>query len=116
MPGRINCFTDREEIFSKLRKNLTEGKTLVALKGMPAIGKTQIAIEYCYRYYKTYKTIGWLNDSNKLTLRTKLAEFVKKRKLPGYQQEDEDEVALLFKKYWSNFSQSNWLLIIDECR
>ena len=60
-------FTGREEIINQLRNELkTKGK--VALSGIPGVGKTQIALEYAYRYRKNYRALFWSRAENEESL------------------------------------------------
>src|SRR6266513_1142105 len=56
--------TGREEILTRLHDNLTQP---YAINGLGGIGKTQIAIEYAYRYGHEYKYVLWVQaDSREL--------------------------------------------------
>src|SRR5207247_851079 len=60
---RNPLFTGRDDILEKLHTHLGSiGHHLVqqpqVLIGMPGVGKTQIAVEYAYRYMHEYHTIA----------------------------------------------------------
>lgn len=110
-------FTGREEILTRLREKLTTTDTaghsqLYALSGMGGIGKTQIAIEYVYRYGDTYETILWIHAD---TYQSLLADFVTLAHLFDLpQKQDADQHAIIAAiKYWLCTHQ-HWLLIFDN--
>jgi MinD-like ATPase involved in chromosome partitioning or flagellar assembly/tetratricopeptide (TPR) repeat protein len=58
-------FTGREEDLARLRAELrTTTRTvvvpLVALRGLGGVGKTQLALEYVYRYRNAYDVVWWV--------------------------------------------------------
>ncbi len=59
-------FTGREEDLKALAENLLHGKatnTVIsqALTGMGGLGKTQLAVEFAYRYGGRFKGVHWLD-------------------------------------------------------
>jgi hypothetical protein len=62
---RNPSFTSRTDVLDSLRSNListsgTPQQTSCVLRGIGGIGKTQVALEYCYRYQTHYDLIYWL--------------------------------------------------------
>lgn len=110
-------FTGREETLDRLREKLTATDTeghpqLYALSGMGGIGKTQIAIEYVYRYGDTYETILWIHAD---TYQSLLADFVALAHLfdlPEKQDADQHTIIAAIK-YWL-YAHQHWLLIFDN--
>ena len=110
-------FTGREEILALLHEKLAttdmEGNPqLYALSGMGGIGKTQIAIEYVYRYGDLYETILWIHAD---TYQSLLADFVALAHLFDLpEKQDADQHAIIAAiKYWLCAHQ-RWLLIFDN--
>jgi len=66
-------FTGRDELLTHLREKLLERKPKqynhrIAIYGMGGVGKSQIAIEYVYRYQANYRAIFWLTASDQAAL------------------------------------------------
>ena len=56
--SRNQLFTGRDEIFSQMKQINS-----VALTGPGGIGKTEIALEYAFRYRDEYQALFWVNTS-----------------------------------------------------
>jgi hypothetical protein len=63
-------FTGRSEIIARLAAELSSGAAAAvtqAISGLGGIGKTQLALEYCYRHRDSYKLIWWIRAESKET-------------------------------------------------
>lgn len=72
---RNPCFTGRTELLDKLYDNLlsqdrsNSTAPSCVLSGIGGVGKTQLALEYCYHYSHVYDSIFWICASNEKDIR-----------------------------------------------
>src|SRR5258708_1239975 len=62
-PSKNENFTGRDGLIEDLRADLTAAETpkhIQALYGLGGVGKTQIAVEYAYRFRDKYRIVYWL--------------------------------------------------------
>src|SRR6266567_1556889 len=110
-------FTGREQVLAHLQETLG-GKKMVALtqasavSGLGGIGKTQVAVEYAYRYGSRYQTILWVNAD---TLKSLLSNFVSLASLLDLPEKDavDQRRAVDAVMRWLQ-GHSQWLLIMDN--
>jgi hypothetical protein len=63
VPERVPYFTGREEALAGLRRLMRAGRTsVVAVHGMPGMGKTQLALEYAHRFAAEYPNMWWVSS------------------------------------------------------
>ena len=118
IPYRRNpFFTGREEILTYLYNILINSKAAVltqaqAITGLGGVGKTQIAVEYAYRYCNHYDAMLWVTASSYDTF---MADFVMLATLlPLPEQNERDpEIVVAAVKRWLT-THTNWLLILDN--
>ncbi len=119
IPYRRNpFFTGREEILTYLHNVLTENKTAAALtqaqaiSGLGGIGKTQIAVEYAYRYRDHYQAIFWVTASSRNALSADFVNLADLLNLAEKHEKKQDIVVGAVKRWL--VSHSDWLLILDN--
>jgi tetratricopeptide (TPR) repeat protein len=118
VPYRRNpFFTGREEILAQVYNALNRNKAAAltqaqAISGLGGIGKTQIAIEYTYRYRDHYQAILWVTASSVDML---TADFVMLADLLNLQEKHERDQDIVVRavKRWL-VTNENWLLILDN--
>ena len=104
-------FTGREDILRKLREILVESER-AALVGLGGIGKTQIAIEYSYRYQEDYEYIFWIWADREESILSSYAEIAEALLLSGRDQADQANAAQSVQR-WLDVHHS-WLLVFDN--
>ncbi len=118
VPYRRNpFFTGREEILINLFQALNSSKRAAltqakVISGLGGIGKTQIAVEYAYRYRENYSAVLWVIASSRDTLITEFVLLAVLLDLPELHEQDQ-EIVLTAVKRWL-VARKNWLLILDN--
>lgn len=91
-----NRFIGREDTLEQLHRNLTGGPASdsrprqysSAVHGMGGVGKTQLAVEYTFRYKDRYSHIFWLKAETALELATAFGNLARQL-TPGQAQDDQ---------------------------
>ncbi len=85
---------------------------IVALVGMPGIGKTEVAIEYVYRALERYQIVVWLGAPS----RHQLAENIVSTfcmQLPWKTADESEQIFHIFRT-WLRQYQSRFLIVLDD--
>ncbi|MGW2934330.1 FxSxx-COOH system tetratricopeptide repeat protein [Streptomyces sp. NPDC001156] len=75
VPRRNSRFMGRESLLGDTCHLLMQGRGMVTLKGMPGVGKTQLATEYAYRFGSEYDVVWWVSADSRTFARQRLAEL-----------------------------------------
>ncbi|MFI6459523.1 FxSxx-COOH system tetratricopeptide repeat protein [Streptomyces sp. NPDC050538] len=84
VPRRNTRFTGREPLLNDtyhLLRDAEPGAGVLALYGMPGVGKTQLAAEYVYRFGPEYDVVWWVNAESLAAYRRRLAELAPRLRL-----------------------------------
>ncbi|NUR87471.1 MAG: tetratricopeptide repeat protein, partial [Nonomuraea sp.] len=127
VPPQNRNFTGRKELLDKLRKGIVGDVTAVvahapepvqgskALHGLGGVGKTQMAIEYAYRYREHYDLVWWIPADQPGLVRSNLAQLAPKLGVPGSTMtSSEDAASAVLDKLRSGEPYRRWLLIFDN--
>jgi hypothetical protein len=114
---RNPLFTGRDTFLDLLHTNLKETSPRkynhrVAIHGLGGIGKTQIALEYCYRYQSEYDYIFWLRGGERTSLISSFTTLAKHAGCgKGTDGTSEEIVSEVLK--WLNL-KPKWLVVFDN--
>lgn len=109
-------FTGREKILNILHRylnvNHADATRIYALHGLGGIGKTQIALEYAYRYMLEYSAIFWLRAETVESILSSMLHIAETLQLPGRDDKDQERVVAAVLRWLSG--HRHWLLIWDN--
>ncbi|MDQ3761340.1 MAG: FxSxx-COOH system tetratricopeptide repeat protein [Actinomycetota bacterium] len=119
VPQRNKNFTGREDLLSDLRRRIVDEEVTAllphALHGMGGVGKTQLAIEYVYRYQADYDVVWWIAADQETLVRSALAGLAPRLGLtdiaPG---RTEDAVTAVLDALRRGVPYERWLLVFDN--
>ncbi|GAA1013069.1 hypothetical protein Aple_016310 [Acrocarpospora pleiomorpha] len=118
VPPRNKNFTGREELLSRLRDGIVDQVTAVvphALHGLGGVGKTQMAVEYAYRFRDSYDIVWWIPSDQPGLVRSTLAQLAPHLGLPPATATGiEDAANAVLEALRRGKPYSQWLLIFDN--
>jgi tetratricopeptide (TPR) repeat protein len=109
--SRNFLFTGREDVLEVLCERLKTGQSQ-ALSGLGGIGKTQVAVEYAYRYAHLYQAILWSRAGTREDLISGFTALSHLLALPQKEEQDQQVIVQAVKDWLQN--QTDWLLILDN--
>jgi tetratricopeptide (TPR) repeat protein len=112
-------FTGRESLLAVLHAGLRSGRVM-ALTPAPVSGsaarggqgKTQVAVEYAYRYAHDYEAVLWVDASSRESLLHDFAALAELLDLPERNLADQDAIVRAVKRWLEGYE--HWLLIFDQ--
>ena len=117
VPPRLTDFVGREHWLSELHRLLSSGRqgSPVAIQGLYGVGKTQLAVEYAYRYASAYDLVWWVPCDDAGSLGRAMAELRARLGLPDPAPEKGDGGhGELFDRLRQGAPPPRWLLIFDN--
>jgi len=114
-PHKQNLFFEgRENQLKHIHKQFGAGKVVAltqTMTGTGGVGKTQIALEYGYRYAPEYDTIWWVASDTPQTMFDAAFVFLGRKKMPEICESE----AVVRGTFAAWFEQNDrWLLIFDN--
>jgi tetratricopeptide (TPR) repeat protein/transcriptional regulator with XRE-family HTH domain len=108
-------FTGREEFLRSLHTRLHQEQAIahqLVISGLGGIGKTQITLEYAYRYRQDYAAVFWVNAATREMLLDGMVTIAELLQLPGSGGHDYTNLFWTVKEWFA--THNNWLLILDN--
>jgi tetratricopeptide (TPR) repeat protein len=118
IPPRNKNFTGRTELLNSLREGIAGQVTAVvphALHGLGGVGKTQMAVEYAYRFRAEYDVVWWIPADQPVLVRSSLAGLAPHLGLPPATASGiEDAANAVLDALRRGDPYDQWLLIFDN--
>jgi TIR domain len=111
--SRNRTFTGREEHLARLHRELQSGKAAAvtqALAGLGGIGKTQLALEYSYRFAREYDVVWWIRAEHPSTSRDDMRAL---GEALGIDAVDDSSLMIEATLEWLDHHE-DWLLVFDN--
>jgi tetratricopeptide (TPR) repeat protein len=121
LPPRNPNFSGRESLLHELRNHLATSKTAavtaptrpIATHGLGGTGKSQLAIEYAWRWASDYSWVVWLRAETPVTLGADFDLLAEKLRLfTGNKPTEQSKVIEAVRGYLEEYP--GWLLIFDN--
>jgi tetratricopeptide (TPR) repeat protein len=107
LPHRNPHFTGREELIEQLR-----GTQTAAIHGLGGVGKTQLAIEYAYRFKDDYDVVWWLRAEDPVLLADDCTALARALDLDE-KDAREQTIIIAAVRHWLE-RHGRWLLVYDN--
>ena len=105
-------FTGRQDDMIELSRTLlyAHDKSGVVVSGMGGLGKSQLAVEFCYRYGRFFRGVHWIQDN--LDIRAEIAENGLAMSLPYWPEKLPEQVQVTLAAWQEEGRQR--LIVLDN--
>lgn len=107
-------FVGREDILGQINVKF-ETQRRVALDGIGGVGKSQIAIEYCYRFRKAHPEthVFWINAGSVGRCHQGYKSIARHCNIPGWDNPAANTLQLVYE-WFSDERNGSWLMVLDN--
>lgn len=119
IPPRNLRFAGRGAELSKLRDLLERaprGGAVAVLTGMGAVGKSEIAVEYVYRYRSEYDAVWFIRGTRSAVARQDLLALGAKLEFDGDEHALQASLDAVLQRLHEDAARRRWLIVIDDAR
>jgi hypothetical protein len=113
--ARNPAFTGREALLDALHAARAAAHPVAltqVLRGLGGVGKTQVALEYAYRFAQAFRVIWWLRAEEPATLAADYAALAELLPFPAGARADPDAQVAAVRAWLEG--HDGWLLIFDN--
>ncbi|KAJ5715158.1 uncharacterized protein N7483_012339 [Penicillium malachiteum] len=112
--SRDRDFIERGNLLDDIHERCSVENSRLALVGMGGVGKSQLAVEYCYRAReKSPQTwVFWVHSSNAARFEQGYDRIANQAKIPGRQSSG--TVLLKSVLNWFQDTRRKWILVLDN--
>src|SRR6266487_337154 len=112
-------FLGRETELAQVRSHLQRDQTTAlsqpqAISGLGGVGKTQIAVEYAYRYHQDYQAILWLSADAREALISGYIANAHLLNLPQKDEQDQTKIVQAFLRWLTILDNADELMLVRE--
>jgi tetratricopeptide (TPR) repeat protein len=110
-------FTGRGRLLADLARAFTGKAPLArvqALVGLGGIGKTQCAVEYCYRHRWDYQVIWWVPSEDSSTLAITFAQLARQLGMKFPPETSLEDIRHVLRRVLSE--RNDWLIVFDNAQ
>ena len=110
-------FTYDERTFSTIRERLVAAKgstSILTVSGIGGMGKTQLVLEYAYKYKEDYRAVFWVNADTQEQIEEDLVTLATLVHVPETHKREPNPKYLLHEFYDWLRNNPGWLLILDN--
>ncbi|RAK81387.1 putative kinesin [Aspergillus fijiensis CBS 313.89] len=108
-------FVDRGTLLDQIREKCSAPASRIALVGLGGVGKSQLAIEYCYRVPENFPNtwVFWVHTSNAARFEQDFREIADRVRIPG-RKDPKVNIFQLVGGWLSDERKGKWILVLDN--